>query len=307
MSNSRALAQRVRGRDDIHVLAAITAVSAWGIGPILNKAMSVDTPAIVLYRMVVGVPMMLAMAYATGGGLTRELMKKTALPGLLFSLSFVTGFASIKMTSIANATLITTIQPVLVVFVAPKLFGEKLRARQLVWSAVSMAGVLVVVLAAASTSGARLSGDLMALVNVVLWTVYFLMSKRLRLDGVHSWSYLSAVFVWAAIVIIPFGLIASNDVGAMKTSDWVYVIAMAVGPGVVGHGLMTWAQSHVDVTLASLLGLLSPVLSTIGAWWAFGESLTLWQMVGAVAVLGSLALLVAEQRTAARAAIQHET
>ncbi len=307
MSNSRALAQRVRGRDDIHVLAAITAVSAWGIGPILNKAMSVDTPAIVLYRMVVGVPMMLAMAYATGGGLTRELMKKTALPGLLFSLSFVTGFASIKMTSIANATLITTIQPVLVVFVAPKLFGEKLRARQLVWSAVSMAGVLVVVLAAASTSGARLSGDLMALVNVVLWTVYFLMSKRLRLDGVHSWSYLSAVFVWAAIVIIPFGLIASNDVGAMKTSDWVYVVAMAVGPGVVGHGLMTWAQSHVDVTLASLLGLLSPVLSTIGAWWAFGESLTLWQMVGAVAVLGSLALLVAEQRTAARIAIQHET
>lgn len=307
MSNSRALAQRVRGRDDIHVLAAITAVSAWGIGPILNKAMSVDTPAIVLYRMVVGVPMMLAMAYATGGGLTRDLMKKTALPGLLFSLSFVTGFASIKMTSIANATLITTIQPVLVVFVAPKLFGEKLRARQLVWSAVSMAGVLVVVLAAASTSGARLSGDLMALVNVVLWTVYFLMSKRLRLDGVHSWSYLSAVFVWAAMVIIPFGLIASNDVGAMKTSDWVYVIAMAVGPGVVGHGLMTWAQSHVDVTLASLLGLLSPVLSTIGAWWAFGESLTLWQMVGAVAVLGSLALLVAEQRTAARVAIQHET
>lgn len=306
MSNSRALAQRVRGRDDIHVLAAITAVSAWGVGPILNKAMSVDTPAIVLYRMVVGVPMMLAMAYATGGGLTRELMKKTALPGLLFSLSFVTGFASIKMTSIANATLITTIQPVLVVFVAPKLFGEKLRARQLVWSAVSMAGVLVVVLAAASTSGARLSGDLMALVNVVLWTVYFLMSKRLRLDGVHSWSYLSAVFVWAAIVIIPFGLIASNDVGAMKTSDWVYVIAMAVGPGVVGHGLMTWAQSHVDVTLASLLGLLSPVLSTVGAWWAFGESLTLWQMVGAVAVLGSLALLVAEQRTAARVAIQHE-
>ncbi len=306
MSNSRALAQRVRGRDDIHVLAAITAVSAWGIGPILNKAMSVDTPAIVLYRMVVGVPMMLAMAYATGGGLTRELMKKTALPGLLFSLSFVTGFASIKMTSIANATLITTIQPVLVVFVAPRLFGEKLRARQLVWSAVSMAGVLVVVLAAASTSGARLSGDLMALVNVVLWTVYFLMSKRLRLDGVHSWSYLSAVFVWAAIVIIPFGLIASNDVGAMKTSDWVYVIAMAVGPGVVGHGLMTWAQSHVDVTLASLLGLLSPVLSTVGAWWAFGESLTLWQMAGAVAVLGSLALLVAEQRTAARVAIQHE-
>ena len=81
---------------------------------------------------------------------------------------------------------------------------------------------------------------------------------------------------------------------------------MAIGPGLVGHGLMTWAQSHVDVTLASLLGLFSPVISTLGAWWAFGESLTIWQVVGAVVVLGSLAMLVGEQKTTAEAIVEHE-
>lgn len=306
MTQTLGASQRLRNRDDIHVLAAITAVTAWGVGPVLNKAMSVDTPAIVFYRMIVGLPMMVAVAYATGGRLTRGLMKQTAVPGLLFSLSFISGFASVKMTSIANATLITTIQPVLVLFVAPKMFGERLRARQLMYSAASMAGVLTVVLAAASTSGAKLSGDLMALLNVVLWTMYFVISKKQRLAGVHSWSYLAAVFTWASVVILPFGAIGSNDLVAMKASDWAYVVAMAVGPGLVGHGLMTWAQSHVDVTLASLLGLFSPVISTIGAWWAFGESLTVWQVVGAVVVLGSLALLVGEQRTSAEALVDHE-
>lgn len=306
MNRAISARQALRERDDIHVIAAITAVVAWGVGPIFTKAMSVDTAAIVFYRMLIGAPLMVLVAKRTGGGITRELMKKTALPGILFALSFISGFASIRMTSVANATLITTIQPILVLFVAPKLFGEKLRARQLAYSACSMAGVLLVVLAAASTSGAQLSGDFMALLNVVIWTMYFVLSKKRRLAGVHSWSYLAAVFVWSSVVILPFGAIVSNDLGAMKSSDWLYVMAMALGPGLVGHGLMTWAQSHVDVTLASLLGLLSPVISTIGAWWAFGESLTLLQMVGAVAVLGFLALLVGEQRSSAEAAATRE-
>ena len=296
----------LRQRDDIHVIAAITAVAAWGIGPIFTKAMTVDTPAIVFYRMLIGAPMMITMAYRTGGALTRDLMRKTALPGILFGLSFLSGFASVKMTSIANATLITTVQPILVLFVAPKLFGERIRARQLMYSAFSMAGVLLVVLAAASTSGAKLSGDLMALLNVVIWTVYFILSKKRRVAGVHSWSYLAAVFLWASFFILPFGVVASNDLGAMESLDWVYVVAMAIGPGLVGHGLMTWAQSHVDVTLASLLGLMSPVISTVAAWFVFGESLTPWQIVGAAAVLSFLALLVGEQKSSAEAAIEHE-
>ena len=298
--------RRLKGSDDIHVIAAATAVLAWGIGPIFNKAMTVSTPSIVFYRMLIGLPLMIAMAYRTGGGLSKDLMKRTALPGILFALSFITGFASMKMTSIANATLVTTLQPVLVLFVAPKLFNEKIRSRQLWYSALSMVGVLTVVMAAASTSGAHLSGDLLAVSNVAIWTAYFVMAKMRRIDGMHSWSFLAAVFSWAAFVVFPFGLIASNDLGAMTTKDWLCVIGMAVGPGIVGHGLMTWSQSHVDVTLASLLGLMSPVISTSLAWLIFDQRLTPLQIVGAVVVLTALALLVREQRSSAEAALEHE-
>jgi len=302
----RRLSSSVRERDDVHVLAALLAVSAWGIGPIFNKSMSVSTPSIVFYRMLLGLPLMNFMAIRMGGGLTKELMKKTALPGILFAFSFMAGFASMKMTSIANATLITTIQPVLILFVAPKMFGEKIRQKQIFFSACAMSGVLTVVLAAASTSGAKLSGDLMAVANVVLWTAYFVLAKRTRMSGVHSWSFLAAVFTWASCVVIPFGLVTSNDLTAMNTKDWFCVAGMAIIPGVVGHGMMTWSQSHIDVTLASLLGLLSPVISTGLAWAIFSQALTVWQMVGAAVVLVSLAFLVQEQRGLLGAALEHE-
>ena len=307
MTSSFATArQNFRGRDDIHIIAAITAVFAWGIGPIFNKTMSVDPSAIVFYRMVVGAPLMILMAYLTGGGLSIDLLKRAALPGVLFASSMITGFASVKMTSIANATLITTVQPVLVVFVAPKMFGEKLRPRQILYSVFALAGVLIVVLAAASTSGAHLSGDLLAVANVVIWTSYFVLSKKRRLAGIHSWSFLAAVFTWSAIVVIPYGFIVSHDLGAMTHADWGRIVAMSVGPGIVGHGLMTWAQSHVDVTLLSLLGLMSPVISTALAWLILGQNLTIPQSCGAVVVLVSLGYLVREQRMPAEAALEHE-
>ena len=286
---------RIVGRDDVHVLAALTAVCFWAIGPILNKSISVSTPTIVFYRTLIGVPLMVAAAHRTGGRLTRQLMRDTLVPGVLFALSFMTGFASIKMTSVANATLVTTLQPVIVLFVARRMFGERLRAVQVGYSAVSLAGVLVVVLAAASTSGAHVSGDLMALLNVCIWSAYFLLAKKRRLAGVHAGSFLAAAFIWGAVVVVPFGLLTSNDLGAVTRADWLMLVGMAVGPGLIGHSLMTWSQSHLDVTVASVFGLLSPVLSTALAWAILDEALTPVQMLGALVVVVSLGLLVREQ------------
>lgn len=287
----------LRQREDIYILAALAAVSAWGIGPILNKSMSVSSSTIVFYRILIGAPLMTVMAYLNGGRITKELLRKSSVPGLFFGASMIAGFAAFQHTSIANSTLVTTLQPVLIMFVAPKMFGEKLTARKVLYSVTAMAGVLIVVLAAASTSGAHISGDLLAVANVVIWTAYFVMAKVRRLDGVHSWAFLASVFMWAAVVALPYGLITSNDLTAMTTKDWVLITTMALIPGVVGHGMMTWSQSHLDVSLASLLGLLSPVISAVLAWLILHQTLTPMQLVGGLIVLTSMGLLLRVQNT----------
>ena len=279
-------------REDLPVLAAVVAVLAWGSGPLMTRAMSVPTPTLVFYRLAIGAPLMIVIAHRTGGKFTLALTKKTAIPGVLFGLSMLTGFASVKLTSIANATLITTLQPALVLLVAPRLFGEQWRFKRVSLAGVAFAGVSIVVLAAASTSGASVQGDLLAGINVVIWTTYFLMAKHLRDSGVHSWTFLAYVFSWATVVVVPWALLSHSDLGAMNTKDWFLVILMSLIPGILGHGLMTWAQKHIDVTLASILGLASPVISTIGAWMIFDQRLRPLQIAGACIVLGALAALL---------------
>ena len=289
---------RVAGtsRNDLPVIGAIVAVLTWGIGPLMTRGMSVPTSTLVFYRLALGAPMMILIAYWTGGKFSLDLMKKTAIPGILFGLSMLTGFASIKLTSIANATLITTLQPALVLLVAPRLFGERWRAIRLFFAMIAFGGVSIVVLASASTSGANSKGDLLAGANVVIWTIYFLMAKHLRNAGIHSWTFLACVFSWASVVVVPWAFISHSDFGAMNTNDWILIVLMAFIPGILGHGLMTWAQKHIDVTLASLLGLASPVISTIGAWVIFDQILRPMQILGAGIVLGALGALLRSYR-----------
>lgn len=295
-SSLRRAGTSVRDRDDVHILAGLVAVFAWGIGPFFMRSISVSAVSIVWYRLLVGVPLMGAIAWWNGTPPTWKLFKASFLPAFFFGTSMALGFASIKATSIANATLITTIQPVLVMLVAPRLFGERLGAKKIFLAALSLGGVLLVVMTAASSSGASIRGDLYAVANVCLWTAYFLMAKQVRLDGVNTWAFLSSIFAWSLVILTPWVLAVSDDVWDMQSMDWLYIVLMALIPGVVGHGLMTWASHALEVTTASLIGLLSPVVSTVGAWLLFDQGLRPLQVVGAAVVLGALALFIREER-----------
>jgi drug/metabolite transporter (DMT)-like permease len=92
-------------------------------------------------------------------------------------------------------------------------------------------------------------------------------------------------------------LLTSHDLGAIHGSDWLLILAMVLVSGLVGHGLMTWAQRHLDITFASLLMLGSPVISAIGAWVAFGQRLSGVQIAGSLVVLAALGAIVLEVRS----------
>jgi drug/metabolite transporter (DMT)-like permease len=113
---------------------------------------------------------------------------------------------------------------------------------------------------------------------------------------VHSWSFLAAVFIGVATIVVPWALLVSGDVVLSRGTDWLLVLALVLLPGMVGHGFMTWAHHYVDVSVTSILTLANPVISIAGAWVLFSESLTPVQMGGGFAVLAALAVIVRRQR-----------
>jgi len=283
-------------RSGLPLFAVALAVFAWGFGPLFVKGIDASAPMIVFWRVLIGTAVAVAFAYGVGGRLSLRLLVIAFPAGVCFALSFIFGFASFRETSIVNATLIPALQPVLVLFVATRLMGERRSSVELGYAAVALAGVVVVV-AGASSDGASLEGNIFAVLNLLVFTGYFLLGKRARDNDVHSWSFLAAVFVCSCVVVVPWALLASHDLDGIQGTDWLLLLGLILLPGMVGHGLMTWAHHYVDVSVTSMMTLGNPVVSIVGAWILFDQDLAPAQMFGGVVVLVALGAILRRQRS----------
>ena len=272
--------------------AASVAVVAWGIGPLLVTAIGLSGVTVAIYRLWFAVPIMYAILRIMGGQLSWRVLKLAAPAGALFAADIGFGFSSFRHTTIANATIIGALSPLLVLLVSGPLFGDGIRKIDLVWFAAAMSGTLLVVFSSPSGGKQGLLGDALATVSLFTWTVYFVYLKKKRVDGVPAFAFMTSVIATGAVALTPYALVAADPVTALHGSDWIWLFCLILGPGAIGHGAMTWATRYLNVNLTSLMTLAGPVVSTGGAAIFFNQGLAVGQIVGAAVVLVSIGFVL---------------
>jgi drug/metabolite transporter (DMT)-like permease len=272
--------------------AVFLAVFAWSFGPIFMNAVDVSVNSLIFYRAIFWPPVLYMIMRARKISVTMPVMKIAFVPGVFFGLATIVGFISLRTTSIANATIIGNVSTALVLFVAPRFLNESINRKQVFFALLSFAGVAAVAFGAGNTGGATLTGDAYGLANAVLWTGFYVSSKRARADGVSTWGFMFGVSVAQVCVVTPWVLATSNDLGALSLRDFVLILSLVIAVGTTGHTLLVWAQGHVEATTSSLICLLVPVGSMIAAWIFFRQGVTIIQLLGGAVVLASLAGVV---------------
>jgi drug/metabolite transporter (DMT)-like permease len=126
-----------------------------------------------------------------------------------------------------------------------------------------------------------------------LWSTYFVFAKRERDKGVHAGSFLAGVFTVAAVATVPWVLVVRPEFGALGGHDLFLIVGQVAVAGLLGHTTITWSARYLDITLVSLLNLLSPVLSMAGAWVIYEQSMRSVQVAGAVVMIVAIAAVVA--------------
>lgn len=284
------------GSSDRAILAGLMAVVVWGTGSLILRTIDAGAPMIAFWRMAIGVPTMWLAAWWFDQIPDRRVWRGALVPGMLFGASMPLGFEATLTTSIANASLIGSLTPVVILLGAGRLIGERVDPAKVPAALVALGGIALVLLAGGHTSGASWHGDLAALGNLTAWVGYFLMTKRHRDQGIGSWAYLAVVFAVGFGVTVMWSVAVGFDLGDVTGVDWFGVLGMVLLPGLVGHGLYTWSMQRLPAQVLSLFSLLNPVVATAGAWMLFGERLNLVQFLGAALVLGGLSRVVTAHR-----------
>lgn len=276
------------------LLVLIASACVLGFAPILVRLADAGPAAAGFWRFAFALPWLLIMTarpkFLLGGG--EGIGRPSgwmALAGGMLVLDLAFWHYSIAFTSVANATTLTNLTPVVVTLVGWWLFRERPKALFLVALAAAIAGAVTMSLGADGGQGSNPPlGDAFAAVTALWYAGYFIAVKAAR--GRHS---AGRVMLWSTAIAAPGLLLAALALGEQVLPGSRAGWAACAGLGlmhVVGQGGVAWSLGRLPAALTAVTVLIQPVVAALLGWLIFAETLTPVQALGGAVVLGAIVL-----------------
>lgn len=215
--------------------------------------------------------------------------------GLLGVFAFHTFlYIAVSTTTAINAALIYAATPALVPLIAWPVLGDRLGLRQAGGILLSSAGIAIVVTRADPAILGALEvtrGDLWMIAAVVAWSFYSVLVKR-RPPDLHPNAMLAGMIAFGLLMTLPFYLWETATVRAMPldaNAAWT-VGYVAVFASIVAYICYNRGIELVGPSRASLTAHMLPVFAAVLSVAFLGETLHLYHLGGAAAVVMGIVL-----------------
>jgi drug/metabolite transporter (DMT)-like permease len=277
------------------VLAVVGLVIAFSLSSTLVKRAESPGVLVAFWRMVAVSVVWNAYLWTTGRRVTLRDVRQALVPGVFFGLNLAVFFAGATHNSVANAALIGSLAPFLIVPVGAWLFDEVIEPRALVFALVAFGGVGIVLLSAPPNGDASLEGNLFGLLAMVLLVGYVASTRHFRRD-MDVATFMATICPIAAVSVLPLAL-AHGDVVGMSGTGWTYTLILMCTSGVAAQGLVVFAQKSIQIGTIAIAQVAQPALAVVWSFLVLGEVVNGRQIAGiATVVFGLLAFVLLHQR-----------
>ncbi len=262
-------------------------------------------PAVIaFYRLALAGLVMAALAGARLrqlASLTRAERLMLLLAGAALAGHLVLWIAAVQRTTVANAALFFSVNPLLTAVGAHLLFGERVGRWLGLAIALGLGGIAILGYADLRLEGDDWLGDLLSLACAVFFAAYFLLGKRLR-GRLDNRAYVAGVYLVAALSSLAALLALGQPLTGYSPRTWLCFGLMALVPTLLGHTLLNHALRYLDASFVSAATLSEPALAGLVAYFAWGEGVSAAAGLGYALIAGAVLLLILDQREVARRA-----
>ena len=263
----------------------------WGLGYFFQKSGSETTAALTFNCMRYTIAALVILTAARFRLPPKgEPLKYAVLTGVFMILGGNMQQIGIQITSIGNASFITSIYIVLVPFLAALILKRKIKKAHYFAALLSLAGLYLI-----TTSGKGLSristGDVIVFIGSVFWAFQILLvSKGVSLcDPVV---FTAGEFTTAAIlqflVWLTFG---KHDLTGVSVS-WPYFTASGILVMGIAFMMQAYGQKHTGETEASIIMGLESVFGTLFGFLLYHEQFSMVQLAGMAIIFTAVMIAV---------------
>lgn len=233
--------------------------------------------------------------------LTRHEWMLGALSGFFLALHFATWISSLEFTSVASSVVLVTTTPLWVALLAPLLLREPITRATLGGMILALLGGSVIALSESCRlegglrcgadenfiAGQALWGNFLALAGAWMAAGYILIGRSLR-ARMSLIAYIFVVYGMAAVVLIAIMLGAGLSPLGFSPITYLWMLALAVVPQLLGHSTFNWALGYLPASLVAITLLGEPIGSIILAYFLLNESPSVLEIVGGALILAGI-------------------
>jgi drug/metabolite transporter (DMT)-like permease len=279
------------GAKSFGVLAVIGMVVAFSLSSTLVKRAESPGVLVAFWRMVTVSVVWNLWLWSTGRRITLADIRQVFVPGIFFGLNLAVFFAGATHNSVANAALIGSLAPFLIVPTGAWLFKEYINPRALAFAVVAFGGVALVLFSAPPNGDASLEGNVFGFLAMLLLVAYVASTKHFRRD-MDVATFMATICPIAALAVLPIA-IAHGDMLTMSGTGWTYMLILTLTSGVAAQGLMVFAQRSIQIGTIGIAQVAQPALAVVWSFLLLGEVVNHRQIAGIAIVVGGLLAFVA--------------
>lgn len=278
-------------RRSLALVAIFLGGIAIGGSPIFVRLSEVGPIATAFWRLAIAFVPLFAFALFQERGWaplipkSRQEFGVLVMPGLFLAADLVCWHLSIVWTSIANATLLINLTPVVVTAFAWAFLGQAVTRRFLIGLVLALAGVAV--LKGGGVGGGHWTGDVVAVIGAAFYAGYLIALGQARITygtmKVMVWNTFSA-----AVFILPMALVTEPVLFPTTLPGWAAVTGLAMISHVAGQALIVFALAWLPTAFSSLTLLLQPVVAALLGIVIIGEMIGIGEVLGGALVLAGI-------------------
>ena len=209
------------------------------------------------------------MLWTTGRHITMANVRQALVPGVFFGLNLAIFFAGATHNSVANAALIGSLAPFLIVPVGAWLFSEYIDPRALVFAVLAFGGVTLVLFSAPPNGDASLEGNVFGVIAMLLLVAYVASTKHFRRE-MDVTTFMATICPIAAVAVLPLAL-AHGGMFHMSGTGWTYMLILTFTSGVAAQGLLVFAQKTIQIGTIGIAQVAQPALAVVWSFLLLGE------------------------------------
>lgn len=260
--------------------------------------------AIAAVRLGAAAAVIAPFAWLRAGGemlrLGRRELGLCLLSGALLAVHFWAWITSLEHTSVASSTALVTTNPLWVALASAILLRERPGGTAVAGIVLTLIGSVLVFAADAGRApgpgSAPMLGNVLALVGAMAASGYLLAGRALR-ARVSLLAYIWLAYSTAAILLLSASIATGISFKSLPGAAWTFMIALALGPQLIGHTTFNWALRRLTATFVAVAILGEPVGSALLAYFFFGEQFSALQFAGFVLLLLGIFTAARDEQT----------